>query len=194
MSFPVKAKKSGRLVIVSAPSGSGKTTIVNVLLKHNKRFTRSLSFTTRAPRRGERNGRDYYFVTKKEFLAKKKKGFFLESANVFGQFYGTSKPLVQKKLRAGKDVFLAIDVQGMKQLVKRFSKKIPMVSIFIMPPSIRVLRQRLKKRQTETNKELDKRLRAAKEEVKERWLYDYVITNKEVQIAVNEIERILCRQ
>jgi len=183
--------KRGRLIVISAPSGAGKTTIVERLLARNKNLRRSISFTTRLARRGETNGRDYFFVSRNEFSARKKKYFFLESASVFGCYYGTSKKFVLEKINRGLDLILAIDVQGMKQLKKKRTKEIPLISIFLMPPSMGVLKKRLEKRKTETKGQIQKRLKIAKREMKECSRYDFVVVNRKVIQAVKEIEEIL---
>ena len=183
--------QKGRLIVISAPSGAGKTTIVERLLRRNKNLKRSISYTTRPPRQNEINKRDYFFVSRKTFLSKKKKGFFLESAEVFGRFYGTSKKFVLDKIKRGLDLILAIDVQGMKQLKKKRTKEIPLISIFIMPPSLGILKKRLEKRKTETKSQIQKRLKMAKREMKERFRYDFVVTNRKVVQAVKKVEEIL---
>ncbi len=182
--------KSGKLIIISAPSGCGKTTIVERLLSEHPALKRSISYTTRAPRPGEENGRDYFFVTKEDFLEKKKNNFFIESAEVFGEHYGTSKEFVINHISNGDKVVLAIDVQGMKQ-IKAQAEKVPMVSIFIMPPSLTVLRKRLESRNTETKEKIDERLRIAEKEMADRTLYDFIIVNQEVSEAVTSIKGIV---
>ncbi len=187
----VMPKKQGKLIVISAPSGCGKTTIVERLLEHNQDLTRSISYTTRAPRPGEVNGRDYFFISDKEFSAKERSGFFLESANVFGQSYGTSKEFVTDRLSQGLHVVLAIDVQGMKQLRGKVGPEFSMTSIFIMPPSVRALRARLENRKTETKPEIDERLEIAKKEMAAQALYDFVVVNRKVDQAVKTIEGIV---
>lgn len=183
--------KRGRLIVISAPSGAGKTTIVECLLRRNKKLKRSVSYTTRAPRNNEKNKRDYFFISRVAFLSKKKKGFFLESAKVFGCFYGTSKKFVLEKTKRGLDLILTIDVQGMKQLERKKSDQIRMISIFLAPPSLDVLKKRLEKRKTETKSQIRKRLEVAKQEMKERFRYDFVVVNRKITQAVKEIEEIL---
>lgn len=185
------AKKRGRLIVISAPSGCGKTTIVERLLERNKNLTRSISYTTRPPRQGEKNGKDYFFISEKEFIDQECGSFFLESANVFGHLYGTSKKFVADLLSKGKDVILAIDVQGMKQLHQNASAEFPVVSIFLMPPSHEALRHRLFKRKTETKSEIDERLRVARAEMAARTLYNYVVVNRRIDQAVKAIEGVL---
>ena len=185
------AVKKGKLIVISAPSGCGKTTIVKRLLERNQNLTRSISYTTRAPREGEENGRDYFFISEDEFSSKERNGFFIESAKVFGQSYGTSRGTVLGELTNGRSVILAIDVQGMKQLCAKAKNEIPVVSIFVMPPSLTALRTRLRKRKTETEKEIERRLKIAQDEMAERSNYDFVIVNREVDQAVKEIEAIV---
>lgn len=185
------AVKRGKLIVVSAPSGCGKTTIVERLLKRNKSLARSISYTTRAPRGGEENGRDYFFVTKDEFSSLKRRGFFLESAEVFGQSYGTSKQYVLDQIAQGVGVVLTIDVQGMKQLRRQVDREISLATIFIMPPSLRVLKARLAKRKTETKRQIADRLKIAQKEMAARSLYDYVVVNRNIDEAVKEIEAIV---
>ena len=177
--------------MISAPSGCGKTTIVERLLKQNKNLTRSISYTTRPPRPGEVNGRDYFFVSEEEFSSKARNNFFLESAKVFGYSYGTSLEFVMDHVVKGKDVVLAIDVQGMKQLRAKANQEIPATSIFIMPPSVEELKARLEKRKTETKQEIAERLKIAEREMAERSLYDFVVVNQKVDQAVKEIEGIV---
>ena len=183
----------GKLIVISAPSGCGKTTIVERLLERNRDFERSVSYTTRSPRPGEVDGRDYFFISKEEFAAKKRKGFFIESAEVFGRFYGTSKAFVSERLAKGKKVVLAVDVQGMEQLKTKARRKIPTVSIFIMPPSVAALKRRLAKRKTETKAEMAERLKMAQEEMASHSLYDFVVVNRKINEAVETIEGIVKR-
>ncbi len=182
--------KKGKLIVISAPSGCGKTTIVEALISRHPDLKRSISYTTRSPRAGEVHGRDYFFISREEFLEKKKQNFFLESAEVFGQHYGTSKEFVADHMNRGISIVLAIDVQGMKQL-KQSGQDLSLVSIFIMPPSEEVLRNRLENRKTETKDEITKRLDIAHQEMKSKSLYDFVIVNNEVDQAVKSIEDVI---
>ncbi len=184
-------QKQGKLIVISAPSGCGKTTIVERLLERNKSLVRSISYTTRPPRSGEVNSRDYFFISKEEFVAKERSNFFLESATVFGYFYGTSREFVADCVSQGKSIVLAIDVQGMKQLCQRANQEIPKASIFIIPPSLEELKVRLEKRKTETKQEIAERLKVAEQEMAERSLYDFVVVNQKLDQAVNEIEGIV---
>lgn len=186
-----RSLKKGRLLIVSAPSGTGKTTVVESLLKGSREIKRSVSFTTRSPRTGEKNGRDYHFISKSDFLKKRRSGFFLEWAKVFGNFYGTSKLACLREMKRGRHVILTIDVQGMRKIKKRFSKSIPITTIFLIPPSLDTLKKRLAKRNTDSRQEVQKRLRMAKKEMKARHEYDHVLVNHDVVPTVKEIKRIL---
>lgn len=186
-----KSKPFGRLVIISAPSGGGKTTIVSRLLAKKTHFKRSISYTTRQPRKGERHGRDYNFVTKADFLRRRRQGFFLEWANVFGQYYGTARTTCLKLMRAGFDVILAIDVQGMRKIKRLSGKSMPMVSVFLMPPSMAVLKKRLLGRQSDSAAEIKKRLQTARAELTCRRFYDYVVINNTIQQCVKDVSKIL---
>lgn len=183
--------KQGKLVVISAPSGCGKTTIVERLLERNQDLMRSISYTTRAPRTGEVDGCDYFFVSDQEFRAKQKQDFFLEWAKVFDHRYGTSKQFVKDAIRDGKKVLLAIDVQGMKQVKTNTDKSLSLISIFIMPPSMETLKARLEKRKTETKAQIEERLKIAEQEMRQKSLYDYVVINQDVEQAVKEIEEFI---
>ncbi|MBI3316052.1 MAG: guanylate kinase [Candidatus Omnitrophica bacterium] len=177
------SKKKGRLFVISASSGTGKTTLARELLKEDKNLVQSVSCTTRPPRPGEVNGRDYFFITKSEFLRRKKSGGFLEWANVFGKFYGTPKKEVERHVRGGRDVLLLIDVQGAKQ-VKHTEPKA--VFIFLAPPSKEELKRRLEKRGTDSKNEILKRYRVATRELKalnDLKLCDYRIVNRDLRKA-----------
>ncbi len=184
-------KKSGRLIIISAPSGAGKTTVVEALLAASPELKRSVSYTPRSPRGGEKKGIDYYFISEEEFLRKRKRGFFLEWAKVFGQFYGTSKAACLDLIARGFGVVLTIDVQGMRKLTKKLSRKIPIATIFLMPPSMEALKIRLFNRKTDRPAEIKKRLRIAEEEIRARREYDHVVVNRKVNDSVRRLKRIL---
>lgn len=186
-----QGKVEGGLVIISAPSGAGKTTIVERLVKQVKWFRRSISYTTRKPRAGEVNGKDYFFITRREFLKKRAKSFFLEWASVFGEYYGTSETLCIDWVRNGFHVILTIDVQGMRKIKRRLKKVIPLTAIFIAPPSLSVLKERLTHRKTDSAAEISKRLQAAKEEMKAKREYDFVVVNRNVNGSVKQIKKIL---
>jgi guanylate kinase len=175
-------------IILSSPSGGGKTTIAKRLLQVRDDVGYSVSCTTRPPREGEIEGRDYYFRSREQFEAGRKKGEFAESAEVHGDLYGTLRSEVDKVLKSGRHVVMDIDVQGTKQFKKVFPNS---VLIFILPPSAEVLIERLKARKTESADSLIRRLRSAKEELKAVDLYPHLVVNDEVESAVNAISRII---
>ncbi len=184
-------RMTGRLFVISASSGTGKTTLARQLLKEDKNLVQSISYTTRAPRPNEHNGEDYYFVGQKEFIEKRKKKGFLEWANVFGKFYGTSKKEVEEHLKRGRDVLLLIDVQGAKKVKK---SRPDAVFIFLAPPSKEELKKRLSKRGTESSKEIQKRLRVATRELVELndpRLCDYRIVNRYIRRAHEALKGII---
>src|SRR3989339_104596 len=180
--------KPGIPIVISAPSGAGKTTIVNLILKRIKGLKYSISTTTRPPSKNEKNGRDYYFLSKKEFLNKRKARKFIETAIVHGYYYGTLKEKLDNNLKKGKDVVLNIDVKGALNVKKIYPESL---LIFIVPPSMNILKRRLKDRQRDTEKEIEKRLKNAKKEMKYQKYYDYVVVNDILQEAFNKIKRIL---
>ena len=181
-------KNRGSLIILSGPSGAGKGTIYNELLKHDSNLRFSVSMTTRKPRDGEVNGKDYFFVTVEEFKKEIENDSFLEYALVHGNYYGTLKKEVERDLDNGNDVILDIDIQG---AVNIKAKKEDGIFIFIMPPSMRELKNRLVKRGTETKDKLIERFKNAYKEVNEMSKYNYVVINDEVDLAVKKIEAIL---
>ena len=169
------------LVVISGPSGAGKGTVVKELLnlyaKNNEKVYLSVSATTRLPREGEVDGVHYYFLKEKDFLKKIKKEDFLEYNQYgTGKYYGTLKSKVLKYLESGYDVLLEIDINGYKQVIKNYPETI---GIFVMPPSLEVLEERLRDRKTETEEQILKRLETAKEEIKEKDIYPYIIINKD---------------
>ena len=184
--------KKGKLFVISAPSGSGKTTLCRRLIpsapgKHRK-LLRSISVTTRNRRKGERHGKDYFFVSRREFLKKRRKREFLEWARVLGNFYGTRREFVQKHINRGEDVLLSIDVQGARKIKRKFNRA---VFIFILPPSLRELERRLRRRSTEDHKEITRRLGLAKEEMGFIKEYDYVIVNAKISTALKRLREIV---
>ncbi|MBU4377291.1 MAG: guanylate kinase [Candidatus Omnitrophica bacterium] len=182
------ARKNGKLFIISAPSGSGKTTLCELLKKKVPRLARSVSVTTRPPRRGERNGRDYIFLTKKEFEKRKRSGGLLEWARNFGRYYGTPKERVLKLLKSGKDVILAIDVKGAMKVKRLYPGG---VFVFIVPPSLHELKKRLKRRGTDGAKEIKKRIEIAQKEMSYLPMYNYAVTNESINKAVAKLEAII---
>lgn len=186
-----KTQRNGKLFVISASSGTGKTTLAREILKDDKDIVQSISYTTRQPRSGEINGEDYYFVSKKEFNQIRKRKGFLEWANVFGRYYGTPKKEVEEHLERGRDVLLLIDVQGAKKVKKI---KPDAVFIFLAPPSKEELKRRLHKRGTETQQEINRRYRVATQELKELndlKLCDYRIVNKFIPRALWVLKSII---
>lgn len=175
-------------VVLSAPSGGGKTTIARALLQRRPDLGYSVSCTTRAPRPGEVHGRDYYFLSRAEFLKRREHGEFAESAEVHGNLYGTLKSEIQRVLSEGRHVVMDIDVQGAVQLVRAFPET---VTIFVLPPSGDVLLGRLRARQTESPAELAARLQSALQELQSVDEYMYVIVNDELEEAVQRVGSII---
>lgn len=186
-----KSTENGLLIVISAPSGCGKTTIVERLLKRHPDWERSVSFTTREPRIGEKHGRDYFFVSLSEFQTAQKKDTFIETAKVFDHYYATPKTFLEDRLKEGKNVILAIDVQGMHQLKKAFDRRANMVSVFILPPSVKILRERLEGRKTDSTEEIERRMEIAQQEIKEAQFYDHTVVNQNLDQTVHEIEEII---
>ena len=185
----IKTKKTGTLIVISAPSGAGKGTICRELLKRNDNLCMSISMTTRSPREGEENGVDYYFVSKEEFKKRISEGKFLEYAKVHNDnYYGTPKDKVDEWLKEEKDVILEIDIQGALEINDKVKEAI---FIFIMPPSMRILKQRLIRRNTETKEQLIERFKTAYKEINEVSKYNYVVINDDINLAVKKIESIL---
>ncbi|MBW6513281.1 MAG: guanylate kinase [Candidatus Syntrophosphaera sp.] len=182
------AKNKNFLIILSAPSGGGKSTILNQVLKAAEDIDYSVSYTTRAPRGKEENGRHYHFVDEGEFLQRREAGDFLETAQVFGRWYGTSISFIQSRLEAGHHVIMDIDVQGAAQIS---ATAIPYVKIFIIPPSMEVLRDRLVKRETDSAEEIQKRLTIARDELKYIPAYDYLVVNDGLATAVQDVLAIV---
>ncbi len=178
----------GILIVISGPSGAGKGTICKALLdKHDNIFI-SVSATTRSPRQGEIDGVNYYFLTKESFEEKVKENGFLEYANVHGNFYGTPKVNVEKMLDEGKDVILEIDIQGALQVKDNFKEG---VFIFILPPSMEELKQRIIKRGSETEESLMTRFKNAYKEINYVSKYNYAVVNDELEVAVSKVESII---
>ncbi|MDB5825191.1 MAG: Guanylate kinase [Herminiimonas sp.] len=179
---------SGSLFMVVAPSGAGKSTLVNALLAQEKNIRLSVSYTTRQPRPGDVNGREYHFVAPPEFEARRDAGEFLEWAEVHGNYYGTSRKLIEDDVRSGTDVLLEIDWQGAQQVKKRFADA---VGIFILPPSIAALEERLHKRGQDESTVITRRLLAAGGEMAHAPEFEYVIINQEFASALSELTSIV---
>jgi len=182
------AEKRGSLLVVSAPSGAGKHTILERVLAHDDGIEYSVSATTREPRAGERNGIDYHFLSREEFLRKVAAGAFLEWAEVHGNLYGTPRAQLEQKRASGKDIVIQVDVQGMRNL-KRAG--VDMVSVFIAPPSIEELKRRLRKRGADDPDAIALRVHNARDELAARNEYDHVVVNDTIEQAVADIRAIM---
>lgn len=182
------AKNKGVLIVISGPSGAGKGTICKALLEKHKDIHLSVSATTRDPRQGEVHGVNYYFLNKEEFLKKVEEDDFLEWAEVYGNCYGTPKSNVKELLDAGKDVILEIDIQGALKVKENTEEG---VFIFILPPSMEELKQRIINRGSETPESLMRRFNSAYQEINYISKYNYAVVNDTVENAVNKIENIL---
>ncbi len=175
---------SGCLYVIVAPSGAGKSSLVNALLEREPDIGLSISYTTRPPRPGEESGREYFFVTREEFAEMVTRGEFLEHAEVYGNFYGTSKKWIEDTRATGADVLLEIDWQGARAVKKIFPD---MVYIYILPPSIDELERRLVKRAKDTPEVIERRLGEAREDLKHVHKADYVIINQDFSVALADL-------
>lgn len=180
--------KKGVLLVISGPSGAGKGTICKALLEKHKEIYLSVSATTREPRNGEVEGVNYFFLKKEDFLQKVEEGDFLEHAEVYGNYYGTPKSSVQKMIDEGRDVILEIDIQGALKVKENCEEGI---FIFILPPSMEELKQRIIKRGSETPESLMRRFKSAYKEINYISKYNYAVVNDEVDTAVSKIEAII---
>jgi len=178
----------GNLIIISSPSGGGKGTLIKEVLESVPNIGYSVSYTTRAMRDGEENGRDYFFVSRAEFSGLIEAAEFLEFAEVHGNLYGTSVNRVQQEISSGNDVILEIDVQGAENIRRKMPEA---VAIFILPPSFEVLRQRLIARATEQQADLSLRLRNSINEVRQYEYFDYIVVNDEVKRATSDLQNIV---
>lgn len=181
-------KLPGCLFIISAPSGAGKTSLVKALLAANLNLNLSISHTTRAPRNGEVDGRDYHFISVDDFKQMNRNHQFLESAEVYGNFYGTSRCWVDQAIASGKDILLEIDCQGARQIKRIFAESI---GIFILPPSLEALAARLKTRAQDDSAIIEKRLAAAREEVSHITEFDYIVINDRFDDALSELTCVI---
>jgi guanylate kinase len=178
----------GSIFIISAPSGSGKSTLVRRLIASQPDLAFLVSHTTRPRRAGEKEGREYFFVTRKRFQRMLAAGDFLEWAEVFGQLYGTSKGQLDKALAAGRDILLDIDVQGHQQVKKRLPEAL---SIFVMPPSFQELKRRLMHRHSDSPQVIERRLTAARQEISHWPEYDYLVVNDRLSLATQALGAIV---
>ncbi|MEN0045367.1 MAG: guanylate kinase [Pseudomonadota bacterium] len=181
------SKRRGRLVVISAPSGAGKTTLVRGLIDRDPRFEFSVSYTTRDKRPTETDGEDYHFVTRDEFERLRKAGAFLEFAQVFDNFYATGRPAVESLLAKGKHVIVEIDWQGAQQVRARLPE---CISIFIVPPSVRALEERLRNRQTDSEAVIRRRLQDSITDLSHWDEFDYIVVNDDLDTALDELAGI----
>lgn len=184
----IKTKKQGLLIVLSGPSGSGKNTVCDMAKEVMPNIWESVSMTSRKPRKGEVDGKDYYFVSEEEFEKNIEEGKMLEHAKFAGNYYGTPRESVQKQLDAGKDVLLVIEIQGALQI----KEKIPQaLFVFLLPPSMKELKRRLRMRKTETEEKLMERFETAYKEINELSKYNYVIVNDKADEAARKLEAII---
>lgn len=178
----------GSLFILSAPSGTGKTSLVKALLQEDINLSLSISYTSRSARKEEVHGRDYYFVERNIFEQMLNQGEFLESAEVYGNLYGTSQKWINSAINTGQDVLLEIDTQGAQQVRKIFPKAI---SIFVLPPSLEILESRLKNRNQDCQEAIVRRMAAARQEISHVSEYDYVIINASLDKALRDLACVI---
>ena len=186
-----QVNRAGKLFVISAPSGSGKTTLCRKLipgLSGKRKLVRSISATTRRPRRGERPGKDYFFISLQEFKKRRKRHQFLEWAKVLGCYYGTPRKFLQEHINRGDDILLSIDVQGALKIKSRAGGA---VFIFIAPPSFEELARRLRQRSTESKTEIARRLKLAKKEMGFKKEYNYVVLNDKINRALARLKAII---
>ena len=179
---------SGSLFVVSAPSGAGKTSLVHALLATNPQINLSVSYTTREPRAGEQDGVAYHFISRETFLEMAARGDFLESAEVYGNFYGTSQNWINQEIAKDRDILLEIDWQGAAQVRRLFPE---CISIFILPPSHQALEQRLTGRGKDNSEVIARRMKAASEDVAHVAEFDYVIINDDLNVALSELNAVV---
>lgn len=182
-------RREGRLFVVSAPSGAGKTSLCRAVTDEMENVRHSTSYTTRNPRPGEIDGRDYYFVTVERFREMIRAGDFAEWAEVHSNLYGTSRRVLDSMRAEGIDVILDIDTQGAKQIKEKYDGRA--VFIFIMPPSLEILEERLRNRKSDHENEIKKRMQRARDEIRDYTMYDYVIVNRDFERALLEIRSII---
>lgn len=184
----VPAQSPGRLFILSAPSGGGKSTLIRRVLKKLRNIRLSTSHTSRPPRPGEKKGVHYHFVSPERFIEMKRQGEFVEWVRLHGNYYGTSKAELEKHMDRGRDIILDIDVKGAAKVVKIFPRA---VTVFILPPSLSVLEERLRKRGSESEEEVAVRLREATREIRSAGRYRYGIVNGTLARAASELEAVI---
>ena len=184
----IKTKKRGLLIVLSGPSGSGKNTVCDEVKKNNKNIWESISMTSRKPRKGEIDGKSYYFVTEEEFKKNIEDDNMLEYAKFAGNYYGTPKKNIQKHLDNGEDVILVIEIQGALQIKQKISHAL---FVFLLPPSMKELKRRLIDRNTESSSKVMERFERAYKEINELSKYNYVIVNDDVKDAAKKLESII---
>ena len=184
----MKIKSKGNIIVVSAPSGAGKTSICDAIVESGKNTVYSISYTTRDPRAGEKNGIDYFFVNKAKFIKMAKEGKFAEWAKVHGNYYGTPKSFLDKTLKSGKNVLLDIDVQGGLNIKKQYPQT---CMIFIMTPDLKTLEKRLVSRNQDGKETIKIRLENAKKELKFIPKYEYLVINGDLNKAVDGVKTII---
>jgi guanylate kinase len=182
------SKRKGRLFVITAPSGAGKTSLIDALVRDDPSLKLSISYTTRAPRPGEKNGVDYHFVDEPTFLAMRSRGDFLESAEVHGHRYGTSKRVITEALAKGEDLILEIDWQGARQVRAIYPD---CVGIFILPPSIEELERRMRARGQDSDAVMRRRLENARGEMDHAGEFDYAIINKDFDTARRKLAEVI---
>jgi len=190
MSRPVE-RHNGRLFVITAPSGAGKTSLINALLKDTPELKLSVSYTTRPPRPGEQNGREYHFVDDATFLAMNARGDFLESAEVHGYRYGTSKRVITEALAQGQDLVLEIDWQGARQVRALYPE---CIGVFILPPSVEELERRMRTRGQDSDSVISRRVRNAREELTHASEFKYAIINKDFDTARQELAQVIRKE
>ncbi|MBD5804834.1 Guanylate kinase [Azoarcus sp. Aa7] len=178
----------GTLIIITAPSGAGKTTLVRGLLERDPQMHLSVSYTTRAPRPGEHDGREYHFVDVETFRTLRDRGEFLEWAEVHGNYYATSRVWLKEQIAAGRDILLEIDWQGAQQVRRSFADA---VGVFVLPPSVEVLESRLRGRGTDSEDVIARRLLGARGEMRHVGEFDYVILNDDLQNAIDDLVAVV---
>ncbi len=188
----VRISRRGLMLVLSSPSGAGKSTISRALLKGDKNLTMSVSVTTRPERPGEVEGQDYYFIGQEKFKTMVQDGEFLEHATVFENSYGTSREPVEQALNDGKDVLFDVDWQGTQQLAE--NARDDLLSVFILPPSIEELERRLHDRAQDSDEVVAKRMAMATSEMSHWREYDYIIVNEDVDVSVAQVESILAAE
>jgi guanylate kinase len=181
-------KRKGILIVVSGFSGAGKGTLMKKLMEEYDNYALSISMTTRNPRPGEEDGREYFFVTKEQFEEKIGQDGLIEYANYCGNYYGTPRAYVEQQLEAGKDVILEIEIQGALKIREKFPTAL---LLFVMPPSAKELRRRLIGRGTETQEVIDQRMHRAMEEAQGIEQYDYIVINDQLEECVKELHAII---